>query len=1183
MLNPQSNGSPRPNRADEITHALRLAIVSGDILPGTPLAEPVLAARFGASRAPVREALIALERDGLVEFNERSRTRVRPLTAKDFQEICSMRVALESLAARLLAERWLETETSGIEENIERQEAANTLSELSHLDVEMHELIVVLSGHSRLIAAWAGIRWQFEMSLAYAHRLQEKLAFEPREITVKAHRHLLAALASGKPEEADETMATHIHGSLKWMLAKFPVEALEAPRKTGSFSKLRSAAKASVALVTSILTFTAAAQAASITPEGAAFFESKIRPLLIEHCYDCHSGSKTKGGLALDTKAGWLQGGDTGAAIVPGKPEESLLIQAVRHENNELAMPPKNKGGRLTDAQIGLLEEWVRQGAPDPRENDDKIGGMSAAEAKAWWAFQPLSVSGAAPLTAERIDAMIHARLAQAKLPAAPLADKRTLLRRAAFDLTGLPPTAEETEAFLADESPDAFARQTERLLASPHYGEKWGRHWLDTVRYADSLDSRIYDKDGDILDAWRYRDWVVSSFNRDLPYDQFIMQQVAGDILAAQAWDEQKVVATGLYAIGSWGNGDADKEKVHTDIVDDQIDVTGRAFLGLTLACARCHDHKFDPITARDYYSMAGIFFSSRILERFAVKTAGEKLMRIPLTAPDQLAAREAMWQRIAAIDAQLAGKLEPFTEVKRDVAGKPGLVSWTGRGASNPSLVINTADSPVAFSTIKLPARSIALHPGPKVSASGVWRSPISGKVKVSARLEDADPNCGDGITWLLRHGEETLLSGEINNATSAEVEAFVKVQKGDLLQLSIRPRTEYTCDTTQLEFTIEDEQGHRWDLREALTTGREPGQDNLWYVCAGEGPFLDQDTPQTRRLAAERKQLEKKLADTRHAQGLQEGGIPQTRYEGIHDVEIHMRGRYDMLGEVAPRGWPAVLTREPAKIREGSGRLELARWIASPDNPLTARVMVNRIWQHHFGEGLVRTANNFGKLGTPPSHPELLDALALEFMRSGWSVKHLHRLIMSTTAYQRSSAASESARQLDPDNLLLSHQSRRRLTAEELRDAMLQAAGRLDGSLGGKSDPDMLKSRRTLYLTTIRSDRTSYQMLFDGADPTAIVERRNEATVAPQSLFLMNHPFVLTQAEALANAVFEAGVMREKRVRWLWQRLLQRAPSPEEKVLTDRVLGNESDKAQWAAFCQMMLCSNEFAYVD
>jgi len=362
---PRLNQTSRPNRTEDITRRLRRAIVSGEIKPGVPLAEPVLAERFGASRAPIREALIALERDGLVEFNDRSRTRVRPLAAQDFQEICSMRMALESLAARLAAERWTEADTRQIEENLRKQEAAATLGELSRLDVEMHESIVLLSGHRRLIAAWAGIRWQFEMGLAYTHRLQEKLAFEPRRITVDSHRRLLAALASGRPELAAKTMATHIQGSLEWSLAKFPVDSTPSQNGTEVPRKSRPPARAAK-LALFAMSWAGSLQAADLASRDLEFFEAKVRPLLAEHCYDCHGGEKTKGGLALDTRAGWQKGGDSGAAIVPGKPEESLLIKAVRYEDEDLAMPPKKKeltyrhagrDYRLTDVERHVAKE----------------------------------------------------------------------------------------------------------------------------------------------------------------------------------------------------------------------------------------------------------------------------------------------------------------------------------------------------------------------------------------------------------------------------------------------------------------------------------------------------------------------------------------------------------------------------------------------------------------------------------------------------------------------------------------------------------------------------------------------------------------------------------------------------------------------------------------------------------
>ncbi len=497
------------------------------------------------------------------------------------------------------------------------------------------------------------------------------------------------------------------------------------------------------------------------------------------------------------------------------------------------------------------------------------------------------------------LDRFILAALEAKGLRPAKPADKRTLLRRATFDLTGLPPTPEEVHAFLRDDAPDAFARVVDRLLASPAYGERWGRHWLDLVRYTDSFDARGLGGEMDCADAWRYRDWVVRAFNRDLPYDQFLTLQIAGDLVPSpEGLNADGIIATGLLALGNWGGGDADKEKLLTDIADDQVDVVSRTFLGLTMACARCHDHKFDPISTADYYGLAGIFFSTHILPNVGPKTNGPPMLRIPLLPPAQL----------------------------------------------------------------------------------------------------------------------------------------------------------------------------------EAL-----------------------------------RKQ--KPVPPIPYANGAQEGGVPGSPHAGTHDVRIHIRGRYDRLGELVPRRFPEILAgRQQKPIANGSGRLDLAHWLTRPDHPLTARVMVNRIWQHHFGEGLVRTPSNFGKLGRPPTHPELLDFLASDFVRSDWSIKHMHRLLLLSATYQQASDSEPDTFKSDPDNLLLGRMNRRRLEAEALRDSVLAVSGRLDRTAGGPAVRDFAAPRRTLYLTTIRSDRSGFGPLFDTADPTAPVEKRTISTVAPQALFLLNHPFML-----------------------------------------------------------------------
>ena len=925
--------------------------------------------------------------------------------------------------------------------------------------------------------------------------------------------------------------------------------------------------------------------------QGTEFFETRIRPVLAEQCYECHGAKKQKGGLRLDSSAAIVKGGESGAAFVAGDPEASLMVKAVRYLDEDLRMPPSKDGSKkLALAVIADFEAWVRTGAAMPLDGngDGRVTNTEAreidfvAERRKWAFHKPdapvVPAIQHSPTAHNPIDAFILAKLEVRGLRPAPPADPRTLIRRMTFDLTGLPPTPEEVDAFVADSNRDpqsAIRDHADRLLASPAYGERWARHWLDVVRYADSLDSRILGKDGDILDAWRYRDWVVTALNRDLPYDEFVKQQVAGDILAARTWDREKVVATGMYAIGNWGNGDADKEKIYTDIVDDQIDVTGRAFLGLTLGCARCHDHKFDPITSADYYSLAGFFFSSHILSKFQSKGEGEKVMRIPLLTPAEMSQRATGQKRLLEIEAQLAGGLQPLDEFRKDINGVTGLNSWHGKSADTPSLTINTTNAEVKFATITLAARAISLHPGPKSAITAAWRSPVAGRVRVSAQLRDADGNCGDGIAWEVRHGAQAIGGGTFDNGGSAEFpEKEVVVEKGELVQLVIRPRAEYTCDSTQTEFLMRGEDGTVWDLRDTLASGAQQGHDSIWWICGGEGAQLGNDEPGRATLEKERDELAAQVGRVDYAHGFQDGGIAATPYEGFHDARIHVRGRYDRLGAPRPRAFPALLADDAHPRIEGSGRLALAEWLASAENPLTARVMVNRIWQHHFGEGIVRTPNNFGKLGTPPTHPELLDWLAAEFVKSGWSIKATHRAIMLSATYQQSCIPQPEALRDDSGNLLFSRMNRRRLDSEEIRDSLLAVAGKLDCTLGGPPLRDLPSNRRTLYVTTIRSDRATYQSLFDAADSTAIVEQRNSSTVAPQALFLLNHPFALAQSEAIARRFPNTAD-----IDWLYRLLFARSATDEEKRVGTAAIA----KLGLAQYCHALVCANEFVYVD
>jgi hypothetical protein len=791
---------------------------------------------------------------------------------------------------------------------------------------------------------------------------------------------------------------------------------------------------------------------------GEFFFEREIRPLLAEKCQRCHGPAKSRGGLTLTGRDAILRGGDSGPAAVPGKPEESLLIEAVE-QRGELRMPPKQK---LSDAEIAKVRRWVALGLPWPDSaRADRVPSADRehdAEGRDWWAFRPVRPPAPPAVSQEKwprdpIDRFILAELEVRGLAPAPPADRRTLIRRATFDLTGLPPTPEQVDAFLADESPDAFARVVDRLLASPAYGERWARHWLDVVRYTDYFypEPNAHPRAAlfELFEAWRYRDWVVDAINRDMPYDQFIVHQVAGDLMpspeGAPVYPEGRI-ATGLLALSVFDNGDADKKKIVADIVDDQIDTVGKAFLGLTLACARCHDHKFDPIPQRDYYGLAGIFFSTHILADVGGVGDHTVALRVPLVPPSYLEKRERQTKGLQLLDGlarslggveRLERRARPFARRARDLGVLPG--------------------------------------PAPFVLAA--------------------------------------IAGGEIGRA--AEGARSRVIRRRDALRGELLP----------------------------------------------EPPLA---------LAA------------------QEGGTPGGMFTGIQDVPLHIRGSYARLGPVVPRHLPTILAgNRPSQITSGSGRMEMARWLASADNPLTARVLVNRVWQHHFGAGIVRTPNNFGKLGEPPSHPALLDWLAEAFVRDGWSLKRLHRRIMLSATYRQSSLAGPEALRADPDNRWLGRMAPRRLEAEAIRDAMLSVAGRLDPALGGPATAALDRPRRSLYVQTVRQDRANFSTLFDAANPEASVERRTVSTVAPQALFLLNDGLVHDQAARLARRLLaEAPGDDAGRIDRAYRLLFGRPATPEEVAIGRDFLATASPRgheAAWADYAHILLCSNEFVFID
>jgi hypothetical protein len=956
--------------------------------------------------------------------------------------------------------------------------------------------------------------------------------------------------------------------------------------------------------------------------EDHAFFESKVRPVLLEHCYECHSGEKTKGGLALDTKQGWEKGGDTGPAIVPGKPDESLLIKAVRYHDDDLAMPPKKKGGKLPEAVIADLVEWVKMGAPDPRVAAAKIAGMKADEAKAWWAFQPLPKVDAS----KSIDDFIDAKLANAKLtPAAP-ADPRTLIRRLSYDLTGLPPSAEDVEAFVREcTSGSSFVIRhsslqplIERLLASPQYGVQWGRHWLDVVRYADTAGENT---DRPLMHAWRYRNWVFDAFNSDLRYDDFVRQQLAGDILLDKADAKQRaegIVATGYLAIARRFGHDIEKDMHLTH--EDVIDTLGKNFLGLTTGCARCHDHKYDPITATDYYALYGIFSSTRFAfpgcepkgqprdmvplipaaqvealmkpwRETAAKAEAEKKLRTKNVSADQKAITEsaAKSTRLLASSQVGEGKSVDFAAVGGEslskIAVRKGevirltvlpnashgadstLVEWSIRETSGAERTWSVADL-VQSLTQNNP------HSGRDGAAWCFLESTPKGPAFLTDKAESINGNSALK-KWSVNGGPSVLVNSadqQVMVSTTLQAESFF-VHPGIKRPVAVAwvsPMDGVVAVT-----------GRVADVHPAKLDGV---AFQLDHIAAPEfGPAL----------------VNVGKAANDKAVAVEPAPVIPVAYAVVEGAAknspLQLRGDPEKPGDEVPRRWLSVFGGAAVPSNGGSGRRQLGDWIAQ--QPIMARVMVNRIWQWHFGSGLVRSPNDFGSRGEKPTHPELLDWLASEFAASGYSVKAMHRLIMGSAAYQRASAASHTA---DPDNRLLAHFTRRRLTAEEMRDSLLTASAQLDLTPAeahpfpaeatwkftqhGPFNAVYDTTKRSAYLMVQRQRRHPFLSLFDGADPNASTAARQTTTVPTQALYFINDPFFHSQAGAFATSLMTQAT-DEARIAQAYRVLFQRQPSAAERERCQAFLASypATPQEKWAAYARVLLASNEFMHLD
>ncbi len=951
----------------------------------------------------------------------------------------------------------------------------------------------------------------------------------------------------------------------------------------------------------SLLLLTTPALSVAAEPTGVQFFEAKIRPVLVKECYSCHSAEskKVKGGLLLDTRDGLRKGGESGPAVVPGKLTESLIIKALRHD--EIAMPPKQK---LPDEVIADFERWINMGAPDPRDGKAVVAArnIDIEAGRKFWAFQPPRRAELPKLVdtawpRSDIDRFILAGLEAKGLKPARDAERATLVRRASVALIGLPPTPEEIDEALADKSEQWFEKVVDRLLASKHFGERWGRHWLDVARYADSNGK---DENLTFHDSWRYRDYVIASFNQDKPYNRFVMEQVAGDLMPgdSQAQKDEQLTGSGFLVLGPKVLADRDQLKRKMDVVDEQVDTIGRAFLGLTLGCARCHDHKFDPIPTADYYGMAGIMASTRTLDSFKLGNpivSGWMLRPLGADGEAKLLAQKEHQKKLTALADQIK-------KIKAELKGHEDKATMRLPGA----LVGITVDDKDAK---RVGMWRASMFSRPYVG-EGYIHDDKSGKGEKSVIFTPKLPKAGEyevfvsytatkgrstntPVTVKYADGEKTIL---VNQEETPKLDGmFHSVGKFRFAAGSTGTVTISNKDTTG--YVIVD--AVRWVPVGAL----------------GNDPEMAMGVPTEvkDRIADAQKKLKQLEEEEKTLKGQAPTSPPLVLAAKDDakpaDIRINIRGNPHSLGAETPRGFLQVTTTSarPSIAAGQSGRLEMAQWLADPSNPLTARVMVNRVWQHLMGEGIVRTVDNFGVQGEKPSHPELLDALTLRFVEEGWSVKKLIRAIMLSRTYQLATSNDATALKADPDNRLCGRASRRRAEAEVIRDTVLLVSGKLDRAMGGSAVATLgeraidnesrgglmteTNTRRSVYLPVVRNDLPQLFDVFDFADPDVTTGRRDATTVATQALYLMNSAFAQENAKITAKRLLEMKTDDAGRLTDLYRRALGRAPTEKEtaaalKFVTEFKKGlksKEPDVDAWSAVCSAVFGCTEFRFVE
>jgi hypothetical protein len=941
-------------------------------------------------------------------------------------------------------------------------------------------------------------------------------------------------------------------------------------------------------------------------PGELDFFESRIRPILVNHCYKCHSESskQAKGGLRLDSRESVIKGGDSGTAVIPGHVNESLIIQAVAYDGGFYDMPPS---GKLSEIQISDLKKWVQSGAADPRKSvgDTQMTGSksSSTAAKNHWAFQkvktpeiPKVIQNQWPLDA--IDHFILAKLEEKQLKPAPVAQRQAWLRRVWFDLVGLPPTSDAIARFMNDKSSELQARTkvVDELLAQPQFGERWGRHWLDVARFAESSGG------GRTLlfkDAWRYRDYVINAFHTDMPYNQFLKEQIAGDVLPSKTESDKirQLTATGFLVLGPTNYEEQDKYQLRMDIVDEQIDTIGRTTMGMTIGCARCHDHKFDPIPTRDYYAIAGIFRSTRTLQNDTDNVAHWIDQPLP---PDSIT-KQAIANHEKSVN-ELQSKIKSIRSQILKLDSRTSQLA--SAGVINPDILPGVVIDDA------------------KAKPSGNWKSSIYGGnyLGVGAVYDTKNQDRPATLTFDPDFPKSGLYEVRLayvphsNRATNTAIR-ILHADGEELKHVNQQAKPPIEGRFLSLGTFRFEAGGAGFVMVSNEGSNGTVSVDAVWFVPPEETSIShqniaknDQGTALLKELRSQLSTLEKQLVRLKKQAPERPFAMTVRDHENVQDSPIHIRGNSKTLGSKVPRGGLSVVTEVPfetIKPETSSGRPGFAEWLTDNRHPLTARVMVNRVWLWTFGDGLVRTADNFGTTGQLPTHPELLDHLASRFMENGWSVKHLIRDIVLSQTYAMSDDISDDAAQKDPENQLLSRFSRRRLDAESLRDAMLAAAGVIDKQVGGPNIQGATSIdsndngaaaveygyqfkdfRRSAYTPAFRNKRLELFEAFDFADINQAIGRREQSTVATQALFLMNHPFVREMAQRTAKRIllspFEDNRARLDQItRWI---LSRPATEAEADILLPSLKSASSQtdlEKAWTNIAHALFASVEFRY--